>query len=175
MQSCRHQQPSSPVPSIHCLIPFQFTAFRSRPLHPLLSTAWFHSISPHFGRLVGRRNSTDIISWKVYRDQFIFIQRLQKTRENIILEIMLGKHHSGLAKRHLLELCLGRVRLAKCPGPAHSKENNQIMGLLSNHTSKIIMELKMVVLAGYDSTIQLSNHCFFFRNFTFFSCCWRLM
>ena len=71
------------------------------------------------------------------------------------------KHHSGSAKRHLLELCVGQVRLAKCPAPANSKakqNNNQIMGLLSNHACKIIIiELKMVVLAAYDS-IQFSNH-----------------
>jgi hypothetical protein len=75
------------------------------------------------------------------------------------------KRHFGSAKRRLLELCLGLVRLAKCHSPAHSKakqNNNQIMGLLSNHAGKIIIvELKMVVLAAYDS-IQLSNHGLFF-------------
>ena len=62
-----------------------------------------------------------------------------------------------------MELCLGQVRLAKRPGPAHSKakqNNHQIMALLSNHACKIIIiEFKMVVLAAYDS-IQFSNHGF---------------
>jgi hypothetical protein len=63
-----------------------------------------------------------------------------------------------------MELCVGQVRLAKCHRPPHSKakqNNNQIMGLLSNHACKIIIiELKMVALAAYDS-IQFSNNGFF--------------
>jgi len=54
---------------------------------------------------------------------------------------------------------------------SHSKakqNNNQIMGLLNNHSCKIIIiELKMVVLAAYDS-IQFSNNGFFPVNLLIF-------